>query len=206
MQQSTQGAELNSEATLNCNGNDFKCVNLTHYQPCSLTERKGQEPQWTINGIVLPCLIGQPCNDEKSVSCAVSRPVLSIERETPSQIPVKVTVVQEPAVNGAKVSEVIPNKILPAEPNSAPPTEHKKPVASPIEHKKPMASPIEHKKTMALPMEHKKVVAATTEHHEKIVASSTEHEKLVASSEHSIISSTEAVSILTTEKSNCPWF
>lgn len=130
MQQSSQGAELNSEATLNCNGNDFKCVNLTHYQPCSLTERKGHEPQWTINGVVLPCLIGQPCNDEKSDSCAVSRPVQSIERETPAQIPVKVTVVQEPAVNAVKASEALPTKIPSAEPNAASSTEQEKIVAS----------------------------------------------------------------------------
>jgi len=122
LQQSTQGAELNSEATLNCQGKEFKCVNSTHYQPCSLTERSGLEPQWTINGVVLPCLAGQQCSDESAINCAAARVAQPIENEVPSQIPVEVTVVQEPvavaavaAVEAPVESIVSPAKSLPAE-------------------------------------------------------------------------------------------
>lgn len=106
MQQSTQAAELNSESTLNCNGKDFKCVNSTHYQPCSLTERSGQTPQYLINGETLACLDGNSCSDENTVNCAVARTVQPVNNDQLSQIPVEVTVVNEqPAVSVDKSSE-----------------------------------------------------------------------------------------------------
>lgn len=119
LQQSTQGAELNSEATLNCLGKEFKCVNSTHYQTCSLTERSGQQPQWTINGVILPCVAGQECSDESTINCAAARVVQPIENEVQSQIPVEVTVAQEPvvavAVEAPVESVATPAKSLPAE-------------------------------------------------------------------------------------------
>lgn len=111
MQQSTQGAELNSEATLNCKGKDFKCVDLTHYQSCSLTERTGQESQWTINGVVFPCLAGQSCSDDSQFSCGVARTVPSSDE--PIQIPVEITIVSEPIVKPEE--ETAPAKSLPVD-------------------------------------------------------------------------------------------
>lgn len=73
---------MNSEATLNCNGKEFKCVNSTHYQSCSLTERVGKESQWIINGAILPCLAGQECNDVNAISCtAVEIPTVPNQTE-----------------------------------------------------------------------------------------------------------------------------
>lgn len=94
MQQLTQGAELNSEATLNCNGKEFKCFNSTHFQSCSLTERSGQQPQWTINGIIMPCSAGQLCSDEIALGC-VSVGRIAEPLKILTQIPVQVTVEKE---------------------------------------------------------------------------------------------------------------
>lgn len=124
--QYSQTAELNSEATLNCNGKDFKCVNSTHYQSCSLVERNGQPPQYSISGVVLPCSSGVACNDENTVNCAVQRQqsVQEVVNSAPSEIPVKVTVVDDTpvAVDAVKSvePEVVPNdasaaKSLPVE-------------------------------------------------------------------------------------------
>lgn len=112
---------MNSEATLNCNGKEFKCINATHYQPCSLTERSGQKPQYTINGIVLSCAQGKSCDEASSFGCgAVARTAQPIAQ--PSQIPVQVTIVHEPmkqeapAVVAAVVESIVaPAKSLPAE-------------------------------------------------------------------------------------------
>lgn len=119
LQQSTHGAELNSEATLNCNGKEFKCINSTHYQPCSLTERSGQQPQWTINGVILPCAKEKSCDDESSFGCGnVARDAQPVIQ--PSQIPVEVTVVQKPVkvevpVVAAVEEIAAPAKALPVE-------------------------------------------------------------------------------------------
>lgn len=93
---------MNSEATLNCNGKEFKCVNVTHYQPCSLAERVGQESQYIINGEILPCASEVRCNDEDSVGCALARSIQSIsvestpiKTETIDNVPVKINVVTE---------------------------------------------------------------------------------------------------------------
>lgn len=109
VQQSTQGAELNSEATLNCNGKEFKCVNVTHYQACSLTERTGQEPQYTINGVVLPCSAEIPCNDESSVGCAAVARTVPVETvATAEAVPVVAAVVAAvPAESVPAKSEVV---------------------------------------------------------------------------------------------------
>lgn len=112
---------MNSAATLNCNGREFKCINATHYQPCSLTQRSGQQPQYTINGVVLPCAQGKSCDEASAFGCAaVARTAQPIDQ--PSQIPVQVTIVHEPvkqaapAVVAAVVESVAaPAKALPAE-------------------------------------------------------------------------------------------
>lgn len=112
---------MNSEATLNCNGKEFKCINATHYQPCSLTERIGQKPLYTINGVVLPCAQGKSCDEASSFGCAaVARTAQPIDQ--PSQIPVQVTIVHEPvkqeapAVVAAVVESIAaPAKSLPDE-------------------------------------------------------------------------------------------
>lgn len=109
---------MNSEATLNCNGKDFKCVNSTHYQSCSLTQRNGQQAQWMINGVVLPCLAGQTCSEQDTVCCSVVRTVKLADELT--QIPVEVTVVQEFV---SKPAEKVPSKSLP---------EVKAPVIAPV--------------------------------------------------------------------------
>lgn len=149
MQQSTQGAELNSEATLNCNGKDFKCVNSTHYQACSLTERSGQEPQYMINGVVLPCTVGQSCNDENAVNCAVGRTAQPVDTKPAVQIPVEVTVVKEqPALAVEKPSETAPAKSLLAADLDKPMDKPAAIMDKPAEiMETPMAMP------MALPME-----------------------------------------------------
>lgn len=92
---------MNSEATLNCNGKEFKCVNNTHYQPCSLTERAGQESQYMINGEILPCASAVHCNDDDSVGCAFSRSVpvpielTPVKTESVDEVPVEMDVVAE---------------------------------------------------------------------------------------------------------------
>lgn len=85
---------MNSEATLNCNGKEFKCVNATHYQPCSLVERSGAEPMYTINGVILPCLNDQKCNDQTAVNCAIAS--RTIESENIPVVPV--VVANEPKI------------------------------------------------------------------------------------------------------------
>lgn len=118
--QYSEAAELNSEATLNCNGKDFKCVNSTHYQPCSLVERNGQPPQYSINGVILPCSPGVACNDENTVNCAVQRQAVPVaENSAPSEIPVKVTVEDDAPVAVADVEkslepETVSNDAIPA--------------------------------------------------------------------------------------------
>lgn len=123
LQQSTHGAELNSEATLNCNGKDFKCINSTHYQPCSLTERKGLPPQYMINGVTLPCLSGQLCNDENTVNCAVARTAVPVDqKKQPVQIPVEVTVEKEqPALAAEKPSEAAVKTLAAEKPSEVAP-------------------------------------------------------------------------------------
>lgn len=111
---------MNSEATLNCKGKEFKCVNSTHFQSCSLMERSGLEPQWMINGVVLPCLAGQECSDESAINCAAARIAQPIENEVQSQIPVEVAIVQEPvlvAIEQQPIAPVVasPAKSLPTE-------------------------------------------------------------------------------------------
>lgn len=107
--QYSQAAELNSEATLNCNGKDFKCVNSTHYQPCSLIERNGQPPHYSINGVVLQCSPGNSCNDEHIVNCAVQRKSVQAVANpvAPSEIPVKVTVEDDASVVITEVEKPI---------------------------------------------------------------------------------------------------
>lgn len=117
--QYSQAAELNSEATLNCNGKDFKCVNSTHYQPCSLVERNGQPAQYFKNDEVLQCSPGNPCNDENTVNCAVQRQSVQAAASpvAPSQIPVKVTVESDAPVvvaADAERSDVVSNVAAPA--------------------------------------------------------------------------------------------
>lgn len=111
---------MNSEATLNCNGKEFKCVNSTHYQPCSLTERSGQQPQYMINGNVLPCVAGKMCSDE-SVTCCGSLTEIPVKVETAAKedapaaegmsvpsSPLKSLAVEEPAAAPVAASTVAP--------------------------------------------------------------------------------------------------
>lgn len=114
--QYSQAAELNSEATLNCNGKDFKCVNSTHYQPCSLIERNGQPAQYFKNGEVLQCSPGNPCNDENTVNCNVQRQAVQAVADpvAASQIPVKVTVESDAPVAIADVEKSVSNVAAPA--------------------------------------------------------------------------------------------
>lgn len=133
--QYSKTAELNSEATLNCNGKDFKCVNSTHYQSCSLVERNGQPPQYIISGVILPCSRGVPCNDQNTVNCAVQRQsVQDAVNAVPSEIPVKVTTVEDDApvaVDAVKSVEpevvtnndASPAKSLPVDPVETPAAE-----------------------------------------------------------------------------------
>lgn len=109
---------MNSEATLNCNGKEFKCVNVTHYQPCSLTERAGQESQYMINGETLACASEVRCNDEDLVGCALVRSVpvpvelTPVKTESVDEVPVKTDIVAEvvaetPAVKSIAVDTPI---------------------------------------------------------------------------------------------------
>lgn len=77
-----------------------------------MTERSGQPAQWTINGVVLPCLVGQACSDDSTMCCGVARTVQSANE--PAQIPVEVTVVQE-LVSKPDEKENVPAKSLPEE-------------------------------------------------------------------------------------------
>lgn len=167
MQQSTQGAELNSEATLNCNGKEFKCINATHYQPCSLTERSGQQPLWTINGVTLRCAAGKSCDDQSAEFCGIAaRTIQPVDQ--PAQIPVEVTIIEEPinveqAVIAAVESIVAPAKSLPVEQPAAIPAAAE-PVVAPVVVPVDVAAPVEQQQRL--------VPAAPTT--ETIVASSTE--------------------------------
>lgn len=91
-----------------------------------MTERSGQEPQWTINADVLPCLTEQLCNEESSLGCAVAIRAVQ-ENEIQQQIPVEVTIVQEPVV------ESIALKGLPVEDAVAAVVEAAAPVVPAVE-------------------------------------------------------------------------
>lgn len=69
MQQSN-AAELNNEASLDCNGKEFKCMNQTHFQLCSPNESKGLGLT-TIDGVIETCVAGQKCNDQSTKHCGV---------------------------------------------------------------------------------------------------------------------------------------
>lgn len=156
--QYSQAAELNSESTLNCNGKDFKCVNSTHYQPCSLVERNGQPPQYSINGVVLPCSPGNSCNDENVVNCAVQRQSVQAVANpvAPSQIPVKVTVENDATaviadVEKSNKSELVSNGAAPAK--SLPVDEVAKESKVVVEPAKVELKPVKEQPTSALSVE-----------------------------------------------------